>query len=125
VRAEQLVQPRAVLGYVRRERARELEVGKLVARADVGRRGLVAFVHVRLRVAVRVVQHRRQLEQLAHGKAVARVQVFEVELDARLYEELLRHRLEEDDAVLLCPDLVQDLHVLVVPLAQPDEDVGD
>ena len=67
----------------------------------------------------------RHLEQLPHRKPVAGVEVLEVELDARLDEELLGDALEEGHAVLLRPDVAQDLHVLVVPVAEPLERVGD
>ena len=124
--AEQLVQARAVLCDVLRERARQLHVGELVAGADVNRhRLLLPLVLLGTRILVRVVQQRRHLEQLAHGEAVARVQVLQVELDARLDQQLLGDRLEEGHAVLLGTDVIEDLHVLVVPVAEPDEDVGD
>eukprot|EP00967_Tisochrysis_lutea_P107999 scaffold167038_cov35-Tisochrysis_lutea.AAC.1 len=47
-----------------------------------------------------------------------------VELDARLHQELLSHRLEEHDTILLSADLVKDLHVLVIAIAQPDKNVS-
>jgi hypothetical protein len=81
---EQLVQPRAILGDVSGERARKAHVGEFVPRPDVRRQRLVALVRVRRRVAIGVVQQCRHLEQLAHREPVGRVEVLQVELDARL-----------------------------------------
>eukprot|EP00962_Isochrysis_galbana_P045982 scaffold18317_cov129-Isochrysis_galbana.AAC.5 len=65
------------------------------------------------------------LEELLDCIPVGLVQVLQIQLHARLHEQLLGDRLEEDHAILFSSDLVQNLHVLVVPVAQPDEDVGD
>ena len=91
--AEQLVQPRTVLGDIGGKVARDADVIELVPRPDVGRARLIVLVGVRRRVAVRIMQQRRDLEQLSDSKTIGSVEVLEIELDAGFDEELLGDRL--------------------------------